>query len=123
MVETSDTALNERGSGLITATFTQEDGVTPATPKTLFTQITDLSGNVIEAKKQVTSGLASTMYFDLEGGQIPKPPDGRGYIVFTVEYTYDSARGNDKPGKDELRIPVNDLIAISSSSSSSSSSS
>ena len=123
MVQVADQAVNERGTALVRATFTAEDGTTPATPKTLYTQITDISGNVIEGKKQVTVGLASTMYFLLKGGQIPKPPDGNQHVVLTVEYTYDSARGSDLPGTDEYRIPVNDLVAISSSSSSQSSSS
>ena len=107
----TDIELEEGSTGKVTAVFTDEDG-DPATPKTLFKTITDLTGNEILARAEISSGLASTMNIAISGTNIPVPADSLGYIVLLLEGTYDSSLGSDLPLNDECRIPVNDLIGL-----------
>ncbi len=107
----SDVELEEGSSGKVTVIFTDEDG-DAATPKTLFKTITDISGNDILEREEITSGLASNMTILVSGSDIPIPTDGYGYIVLLLEGTYDSNLGNDLPLNDECRIPVNTLIGL-----------
>ena len=107
----SDVEFEEGSTGKLTAIFTDEDG-DQATPKTLYKTITDLTGNVILEREEITSGLASNMNILISGSDIPVPIDGQGYIVLLLEGTYDSNLGNDLPLNDECRIPVNQLIGL-----------
>lgn len=107
----TDTELEENSTGKVTVVFTDEDGAS-ATPKTLFKTITDLSGNEILARTEITSGLSSNMEILISGNEVPVPTDDLGYIVLLLEGTYDSNLGNDLPLNDECRIPVNPLVGL-----------
>jgi len=108
----TDVELEEKSTGKVTVTFTDEEG-DPVQPKTLFKTITDLSGNQILARAEITSGLAASMDILISGNDIIVPVDGLGHIVLLLEGTYDSTNlGNGLPLNDECRIPVNDLIGL-----------
>jgi hypothetical protein len=109
MPTTSTTELEQGSTAKITVSFTDEDS-NAVIPTTLYKTVTDLSGNIISARTQITSGLSSSMNIALSATDIPEPADGLGHIVLLLEATYDSDLGNDLPLKDECRIPVNDLI-------------
>jgi hypothetical protein len=104
----------EEGTYALTATFTDEDG-SEVTPNVITWTLTDLKGNVINARQDVAVGSpASSVTIVLKGDDLSLDTDevGLGQRVLTVEATYDSSLGSNLPLKDVAFFNVVDLKAV-----------
>lgn len=110
--------FNERGTGDFVLTFTDEDD-DAVTPNEITWHLTDLSGQtVINDLEDQTITPAASVRVQLEGAdlQVLSAEVKKQYAkrLLTVEITYDSAQGSDRPEKEEQEFWVKNLKYISS---------
>ena len=93
------------------------------TPKSANWTLTDLLGNVINNRQEVSiSPLSSTVILTLEGDDLAiLDTDARRQVngcvvvprMLLVEYVYDSDLGTDRIGRQQQGFYIKDLVAVS----------
>ena len=108
MAAVLDVEALEGSTYVVTASFTDEDG-DPVAPNSVTWTLTDSDGDVVNGRLAVVVTPASSVNVVLYGDDLEaSPPDG-GYLLFTVEATYDSALGSVLPLKGQARLVVQEL--------------
>ena len=112
MPTTLTTHAVERSTFVVTASFTDENGE-PVTPTTLQWTLTDLEGNVINNRSQVSITPSSTVDIVLSGDDLALQGDSPEMRVLTIEGTYNSTLGTGLPLKESVKFIVDNLVAVS----------
>jgi hypothetical protein len=99
----------EKSTYIVTASFTDEDG-NAATPNALTWTLTDGSGNVVNERSDVVIAPSSSVEIVLQGDDLATTLSSVRYL--TLEGNYDSDAGSNLPIKDEVRITIEDLEAV-----------
>ena len=104
---------NEESTYIITAAFTDEDGVA-VTPNTLTWTLTDADGIVINDREEEVIAPAASVDIVLQGADLALQSGEslQALRILTVEGTYDSDAGTDLPIKAACKFVVEDLVAI-----------
>lgn len=102
----------ERGTYVVTAAFTNEDG-DAVTPSAATWTLTDRAGVVINSRSAVTiTPLAASVNILLQGADLALPDNRHRARFVTVEFTYTSALGAGLPGKAEIEFYIDALRAV-----------
>ncbi|HDM76324.1 MAG TPA: hypothetical protein ENG51_07620 [Deltaproteobacteria bacterium] len=112
MPTTLTTHAVEKSTFVITVAFQDEQG-NSVTPNELTWTLTDMNGNVINNRDQVSITPASSVDIVLSGDDLALEGDAPELRVLTVEGTYSSDLGSDLPIKDSVRFIVDNLVAVS----------
>ena len=112
MPTTLTTHAVEKSTFVITVAFQDEQG-NSVTPNELTWTLTDMNGNVINNRDQVSITPDSSVDIVLSGDDLALEGDAPELRVLTVEGTYSSDLGNDLPIKDSVRFIVDNLVAVS----------
>ena len=105
-MEVLTTYAKEKGTYVVSAAFTDEDG-NAETPKTLTWTLTDENGTVINSRLDVSvSSPTSSEDIVLSGDDLSLDVGIGIYRVVLFEWTYDSDLGNDLVGKDRCKFPI-----------------
>jgi len=105
----------EESSIFVSAAFTDEDDVA-VTPNVVTWTLSDVSGNVINSRSDVSVTPDTTVTVLLEGDDLPWSGSNTSdayniYILFEAEY--DSGSETDIPLKEQETISVRNLQAVS----------
>jgi len=101
----------EESTCVIKCVFTDEDG-NAVIPATLTWTLTDISGNIINSRENVSVAVpASTTYITLTGDDLALTAGRDQDRILLVEGTYDSAYGTGLNIKDSARFTVKNLVA------------
>lgn len=97
----------------VTVAFTDENG-DAVTPSAITWTLTTATGSVVNSREDVAVGSpASSVTVVLSGDDLSASAAGeQGYLVLTIEATVDTDLGDDLPLKDEIRICIDDLVAV-----------
>ena len=107
MPTTLDTRAVEKGSFVITASFTDENGdaVVPKTVK--WTLVDAETEDIVNSREQVSATPATSVDILLQGDDLAILHGQRKELrELIVEWTYDGSLGNDIPQKDMARFYV-----------------
>lgn len=97
----------------IDITFSDEDGAAVIPKAGLKWSLTDLFGNVVNNRADITiEGPASTVTIVLSGADLALPDPDDNVRVLTIEGTYDGALGTDLPLVDEARFTIVNLRGV-----------
>ena len=100
----------EGSTYVVTFTFSDEDG-NDVTPKTLLWTLTDVMGEVINSRLDVSETPTSNVVkIVLSGNDLVLSNDTDDRIYLQVNGTYDSANGSDLPFVDEATIKVENVV-------------
>ena len=102
----------EKSTFVITVAFQDEQG-NAVTPNELTWTLTDMNGNIINGRDQVSITPASSVDIVLSGDDLALEGDAPELRVLTVAGTYSSDIGSDLPIKDSVRFIVDNLVAVS----------
>ncbi len=108
----TDEAIEE-STYIVTVAFTDEDddAVIPNAP--LVWTLTDMAGNVINSREDVSITPASSIDIVLSGDDLEVFDDGGlDNRLVTVQGTYNSDAGNNLPLKDEVVFPIRRLVVV-----------
>lgn len=110
MPTTLDTRATEKGSFIITASFTDEDGEA-ITPKTLVWTLMDAEADaVVNSREQVSATPAASVDILLQGDDLAiLHGQAKELRELVIEITYDGSLGNDIPQKDSVKFYVVNL--------------
>ena len=110
MPTTIDTRAVEKGSFVITASFTDENG-DAVTPKTVEWTLVDAeTEEIVNSREQVSATPAASVDILLQGDDLAILHGQRKELrELIVEWTYDGSLGNDIPQKDMARFYVTNL--------------
>ena len=106
--------IMEKGTAVITATFTDEDG-NSVNPDTMTWTLSDEDGTIINSREDIAiSSPSSSEEIVLSGAdlQILSSAD-TGVRILTLEGTYTSDAGAGLPIKDKCRFVVQNLEVVS----------
>lgn len=113
MPTTLSTKAVEGSTFVITAAFTDEDGVTAA-PSSITWTLTDAAGNVINSREDVAVATpASSIDIVLSGNDLPGVNAAENELRLVIEAVYSSDAGSDLPLVDEVAFRVASLPGIS----------
>jgi len=112
MPTTLTTHAVEESTFVVTASFTDENG-DAVTPTTLQWTLTDLEGNIINNRSQVSITPSSTVDIVLSGDDLALEGDSPEMRVLTIEGTYSSTLGTGLPLKESVKFIVDNLVAVS----------
>lgn len=104
------TEIAEEGHVSFTATFTDENG-TATVPDTITWTLTDVSGNVINARSGVSVSPAASVNIVLSGDDLAIGAYGTRRQLL-IEYTITSSLGSGLPGKHQIEFRVTDFVAV-----------
>ena len=105
-MEVLTTYAKEKGTYVVSAAFTDEDG-SAETPKTLTWTLTDENGTVVNSRLDVAvSSPTSSEDIGLSGDDLSLDVGVGIYRVVLLEWTYDSDLGSDLVGKDLCKFPI-----------------
>lgn len=112
MPSTLTTKAVEKSTYIVTAAFTDDDGVAvvPNTPLTW--TLTDRDGAVINNRDAVAITPAASVEIVLSGGDLAVPDTADLVRYVTIEGTYDSDAGSNLPIKDQVKFAVSNLVAV-----------
>lgn len=102
---------NEKGTYIVSVTFTDEDDASVTPNSGLTWTLTDLDGNVINSREDVAITEASTIDIVLTDSDL-QVVTGHDRRIVTVEGTYDSSLGTNLPIKEEIRFAITDLVNV-----------
>ena len=115
VIKIDDQYAVEESTAKITVAFTDEDAA-EATPAAITWTLTDVDGTVINSREDVAIvSPASSIDIALSGDDLAFQAGETGdsvHRIFTIEWTYSSDLGAGLPGKDSLKFPVKNLVAI-----------
>jgi hypothetical protein len=100
--------VTQGGTGSFSCTFYDELGAL-VTPKTLKWTLSDRASNIINSRSRVTvSPIANPQIIVLSGLDLKIADAGNdnGLRTLLAEWTYDSVRGSDLPGRAEYEFSV-----------------
>lgn len=106
-----DVVLNEKGTGVVVASFSDETGST-VVPSLVTWSLTDSEGNIINDRKDVVVGISSSVTIVLYGDDLKVLPNDNYERKLTISAVYSSSLGDDLPLNDELTFYINDLVNI-----------
>lgn len=112
MPSTLTTKAVEKSTYIVTAAFTDDDGVAvvPNTPLTW--TLTDRDGAVINNRDAVAITPAASVEIVLSGDDLAVPDTADLVRYVTIEGTYDSDAGSNLPIKDQVKFAVSNLVAV-----------
>jgi len=104
----------EKSTFVISVSFTDEDDSAVVPNSGLTWTLTDMDGDVINNRENVSITPASTIYIVLQGDDLEIADSSNNYEgrIITVEGTYDSDLGSDLPMKDTCRFDVINLRKV-----------
>lgn len=104
---------NEKSTYVVDVSFFDEDN-NPVVPNNVAWTLTDLSGNVINSRTQVSISPATTVSIVLSGLDLALSPTEitTGSRLVTVEADYDSSLGSALPLNEEAEFTVTNLTVI-----------
>jgi hypothetical protein len=109
---TLDEEANEESTYVLSVSFADENG-DPVTPNAGLTwSLTDLTGNVINAREDVALTPATSVTIVLSDADLALPDRSDPLRVVTLEGTYNSSLGNNLPLKDEARFKIRNLVKV-----------
>lgn len=99
----------EGSTYVVTAAFTDEDG-DAVVPASITWTLTDSQGSVINERDGVeVETPAASVDILLQGADLEADPSGGGYLLFTIDATYNSSLGSGLPLVGQCRIEVDAL--------------
>ena len=107
------THANEESTFKITASFTDAEG-DAVTPNTIKWTLTDIDGNVINSRSDVSETPATSIDIILSGDDLAFQ-SGETYVaerILTIEATYNSTEGTDLPLNEEAHFYIDALTNI-----------
>ena len=99
----------EGSTFVVTLSFTDENGQS-VVPNTLSFSLTDLRGNFINDRKNISITPAASVDILLSGADL-MVTDGKKRILY-ISGTYNSDAGNNLPLKDEVNFEIENLVNI-----------
>lgn len=115
VIKIDDQYAIEESTAKITIAFTDEDG-NAATPSAITWTLTDENGTIINDREDVAVAVpASSIDVALSGDDLAMQSGETGdsvFRIFTAEWTYSSDLGAGLPGKDSLKFPLVNLVAV-----------
>lgn len=101
----------EKGTAKVTVTFTDETGAS-VTPSSVTWTLTDVSGNVINSRQDVSVTPGASVSFAMHGNDLAiSGADVR--RVLLVEWAYTSTLGSNLPGKAQAVFSIEGLVGVS----------
>lgn len=108
-----ETKAPEKGTYVITATYTDEDG-NAVTPNAVTWTLTDKNGVVVNSREDVAISVPGTSNdIVLSGDDLAVDNQGL-KRRFLIEGTYDSSLGSDLPLNEEAVFTIDDFVALDS---------
>ena len=114
MATTLTTLAIEEATYIITVAWLDDAGAA-VTPSAATWTLTDLDGDVVNSRSNVTiNSLSTTNTIVLSGADLALLTTLNGPTrVLLVEYTYTSSAGSDLPGKAQATFTIEDLVGES----------
>jgi hypothetical protein len=102
----------EKGTMAIIVSFVNENNQ-PIPPKTMTWTLTDMAGNIINSRHNISFGVMSTtLTAVLSGSDLTLTTTHDAKRVFTIEGTYDSDYGSNLPFNDQAVFTIQNLIHV-----------
>lgn len=100
----------EEGTAKATVTFTDETGAS-VTPSAVTWTLTDISGNVINSRQDVSVTPGASVSFAIYGDDLAVSGNDVRRLLL-VEWTYSSSLGSNLPGKAQASFSIADLVGV-----------
>ena len=110
-----DIIAHEKGTIVVRAAFTDEDGDTVTPASDVLWTLTDTAGTVINSRQDVAVSAAATVNIVLSGDDLALQTGEAGRVErrILVATTYNSSLGTGLPLKKSGAFLIDDLVAVS----------